>query len=134
MRQVAALTGMHTDKVEKMMPALPYLVALTATMLLPFPGTAEALGLLSTSLSRNSKAHHSPPDVLQPVAYHLAPLMMTSRLHCSHAFCIPTGPQLWKGSSHKWKAMLGGLLWFWFLVYCFVLFFRMDMAQTLNGA
>lgn len=73
---------------------LPYLVALEAT----FPphlsshktlaGSAEAQAIqqlpplalpISQSSLWNSQAHPSAPDVLQSMACHLAPLVMTSR-------------------------------------------------------
>lgn len=69
--EVALLTGMHTDKVEKR-DVLPYLVALRGTSLLPLLQQQKPSNPISTSLSRNSKAHHGSPDVLQPMACHLA--------------------------------------------------------------
>lgn len=92
--EVALLTGMHTDKVEKK-GVLPYLVAFRATSLLPLlqqqkPSDRLALPYLGIPRSTTTVL----PDVLHPMACHLPPLMRTSRLHSSHAFRIPAGPQL----------------------------------------
>lgn len=91
--EIALLTGMHTDKVEKK-DGLPYLVALTATALLPLlqqQKPSDRLALPYLGIPRPTTVR---PDVLHPMAGHLPPLWRTSRLHSSRASGIPARPQL----------------------------------------
>lgn len=91
--EVALPTNMHTDKVEKK-DVLPYLVALRATKSLPLLQQQKPSDRLALPYLGIPRPTPVLPDVLQPMACHLPPLMGTSRLHSSHAFCIPARPQL----------------------------------------